>query len=232
VVRENFFCKSCPHFTSLTHLCPHLYNRDHLTDSATVEEIPGGGTASGTAPHADSRSFSFRADGALLQGDDGGINIRTNPLDNTGDWFGVCGNMQNLEAHSVAYESHFGRVLIGTQDNANIFGVLGEPGTFGLNGMGDGNRVFINYESDPDYVYYFYGTQRYTELRNFQVNKTDEDESRGGGRINSFVGPADFLSAVAMNPADQNQFVIAVNPEGEDSATGFYNHLVSEVVVI
>ena len=77
---------------------------DHLTDSNAISQIPGGGTASGSTPHADGRDMEIRADGAILESDDGGIAIRTKPMDNTGDWFSVCGNMQVFETHNVAYE--------------------------------------------------------------------------------------------------------------------------------
>ena len=77
---------------------------DHMTNLNNVPQIPGGGTNSNSAPHADSRDMELRVDGAILEGDDGGITIRTSPSDNTGDWFSLCGNMQNFEAHNLAYE--------------------------------------------------------------------------------------------------------------------------------
>lgn len=77
---------------------------DHMTDSDNIAAIPGGGTKSDSAPHADSRDMELRADGVILAGDDGGVTVRTSPSDNTGDWFGVCGNMQIFEAHHLAYE--------------------------------------------------------------------------------------------------------------------------------
>jgi hypothetical protein len=80
---------------------------EHLTHSNIVQDIPEGGTVSNSAPHADSRDMVLRADGAILEGDDGGITIRTSPSDNTGDWFGLCGNMQVFEAHNLAYEPVF-----------------------------------------------------------------------------------------------------------------------------
>jgi hypothetical protein len=72
---------------------------EHMTDWNNVTEIPGGGTASGSAPHADSRDFAFRADGNLLNANDGGVAVLTNPSSNDGDWYGICGSMQNFEAH-------------------------------------------------------------------------------------------------------------------------------------
>ena len=75
-----------------------------MTDSDNITDITGGGTANDSAPHADSRDMELRADGAILEGNDGGITIRTSPSNNTGDWFNLCGNLQVFEAHSLAYE--------------------------------------------------------------------------------------------------------------------------------
>jgi hypothetical protein len=51
----------------------------HLTDVQN-KGISGGGTASlSSSPHADSRDMAIRADGSLLEGDDGGITVRTFP---------------------------------------------------------------------------------------------------------------------------------------------------------
>lgn len=72
---------------------------EHMTDWNNVTGIPGGGTASGSAPHADSRDFAFRADGNLLNANDGGVAVLTNPSSTDGDWYGICGSMQNFEAH-------------------------------------------------------------------------------------------------------------------------------------
>lgn len=80
---------------------------EHMTNFNNITEIPNGGTASNSGPHADSRDMELRADGGLLEVNDGGITLRTNPSDNTGDWFGLCGNMQVFEAHNVAYEVSF-----------------------------------------------------------------------------------------------------------------------------
>ena len=77
---------------------------EHMTNLGNFSEIPGGGTNSNSAPHPDSRDMALRADGAILEGDDGGITVRTRPSSNTGDWFSLCGNMQVFESHTLAYE--------------------------------------------------------------------------------------------------------------------------------
>src|SRR4030095_16470259 len=46
---------------------------EHLTHSNSIAQIPGGGTASGSSPHADSREMVIDAGGDLIEVDDGGI---------------------------------------------------------------------------------------------------------------------------------------------------------------
>src|SRR5262249_46116890 len=70
------------------------------------------GTATNSAPHADSRRMVFDANGNIIESDDGGIYRRTNPTNNTGDWFSVIGNLQVTEFHDIAYDTN-SKVLIG-----------------------------------------------------------------------------------------------------------------------
>jgi hypothetical protein len=128
-----------------------------MTDSDGVGAIPGGGTSKGSGPHADCRDMELRADGAILESDDGGIAIRTNPNDNTGDWFGLCGNMQVFETHNVAYEPVRCTVLFGNQDTGTIYRQLGISGTFDSILMADGNACMIDYTSDPNNLYQYGG---------------------------------------------------------------------------
>ena len=87
----------------------------HLTHSR-LHGAPGGGTANGSAPHADSRNMTFGADGVLIEVDDGGVYRRTSPQANSGDWFSMNGNLQATEFHSVAWYAISGVVIGGAQD--------------------------------------------------------------------------------------------------------------------
>ncbi len=87
----------------------------HITHSNALG-APGGGTASNTAPHADSREMTFDAAGNLIETDDGGIYKRTNPRSNAGDWFTMIGDLQTAEIHSVSYDSTSNIVFGGAQD--------------------------------------------------------------------------------------------------------------------
>jgi len=90
----------------------------HLTHSNSITQIPGGGTAHGSSPHADSREMVIDAGGDLIEVDDGGIYRRTSPRSNTGDWFSINGDIQTTEFHDVAYDNNSNSILIGgAQDN-------------------------------------------------------------------------------------------------------------------
>jgi hypothetical protein len=89
---------------------------EHLTHSTNVAAMPGGGTASNSAPHADSRDMVFDAQGHIIEVDDGGIYRRTSPQDNTGDWFSLNGNLQLTELHDAAYDSNANVLMGGAQD--------------------------------------------------------------------------------------------------------------------
>ncbi len=88
----------------------------HLTHRNNVAALPGGGTASSSSPHADSREMTFNAIGELIEVDDGGIYRRTSPRTNTGDWFSLIGDLQVTEAHDVAWDALTDTAMTGNQD--------------------------------------------------------------------------------------------------------------------
>jgi Big-like domain-containing protein len=85
----------------------------HLTHLNSIQQIPGGGTASGSAPHADSREMAIAANGDLIEVNDGGIYRRTSPQNNTGDWFSINGDIQTTEFHDVAYDNNSNAIILG-----------------------------------------------------------------------------------------------------------------------
>ncbi len=87
----------------------------HLTHSKRLGP-DGGGTSSGSAPHADSRAMAISADGNLIEVDDGGIYRRTKPQTNDGDWFSMNGNIQATEFHAVAWDGNSHVAVGGAQD--------------------------------------------------------------------------------------------------------------------
>lgn len=185
-----------------------------MTHSDNVLAIPGGGTASNSGPHADSRDMEIRADGSILEGDDGGIVIRTNPESNSGDWFGLCGNMQAFETHNVAYEPILGTVLFGNQDTGTIYGQVGNNGTYTTIGLGDGNSCMIDYTSDDKVIYLYFGTQNYGTFNRRSISKENGTETSTvdiTGNWGGFLG--DFAGIAAMNPSDQRMFAIALRDD-------------------
>ena len=60
--------------------------------------------------------MTFDANGDLIEVDDGGVIRRTNPGNNTGDWFSINGDIQVTEFHSIAYDTNFNIIIGGTQD--------------------------------------------------------------------------------------------------------------------
>ncbi len=89
---------------------------EHLTHFSSVPTIPGGGTVSSSAPHADSREMIFDAAENLIEVDDGGVYRRTSPTTNTGDWFSINGDIQVTEIHDVAYDAVSDVIISGNQD--------------------------------------------------------------------------------------------------------------------
>jgi len=74
------------------------------------------GTASDSAPHADSREMVFDANGDIIEGDDGGIYRRTAPTSGAGDWESVIGDLQVTEFHDIAYDTNSDILIGGAQD--------------------------------------------------------------------------------------------------------------------
>ena len=123
----------------------------HLTHRSDIEAIPGGGTANGSAPHADSREMVFDANGDIIEVDDGGIYRRTSPGDNSGDWFSLNGNLQVSEMHSVAYDPLAEVVIGGTQDNSTAQQLSANDTAWAMIGSGDGGDVAVDSSNAPDY---------------------------------------------------------------------------------
>ncbi|TXT50725.1 MAG: BNR repeat-containing protein [Limisphaerales bacterium] len=123
----------------------------HLTHSNVLGPA-GGGTASSSAPHADSRDMAFDAAGNLIEGDDGGVWKRTNARTNTGDWFALSGaGLQITEAHDAAYDGNARVALSGNQDTGTTRQLA--PGGQAWLAMhnGDGGDVAVDTRSRPGF---------------------------------------------------------------------------------
>ena len=185
---------------------------EHLTHSDAITEIPGGGTLSNSAPHADSREMVFDANGDLLESDDGGIYRRTSPRDNAGDWFSINSNLQTVEYQKIAYDSLSNVVMGGAQDNGtSMQRVSGEP-TFDLWLGGDGGDVAVDDTSLPGM------SIRYTSAQFLLAFNYSIWDAAGQHVSTTFPAlafdpngePLDpfFYSPIAVNEIDQSRIVI------------------------
>ena len=103
-----------------------------------------GGTASSSAPHADSREMVFDANGNMIEVDDGGVYRRTSPQNNTGDWFSINGDIQVTEMHDVAYSSIGDRIVSGNQDTGTTYQIAAGGTTWNSRSTADGGDVAID----------------------------------------------------------------------------------------
>lgn len=171
----------------------------HITHSSSLG-APGGGTASNSAPHADSREMAFDPQGNLIETDDGGIYKRTNPRSNTGDWFSLNGDLQATEVHDVSYDTLSDVAFSGNQDTGAPYQLLPSELTWASLLTADGGDASIDNISIPN------TSVRYTSNQNLgNFNRTFWDKN------NNFLGFA-FPSRIVLGggPNPTRQFVTPV----------------------
>lgn len=179
----------------------HLTHRNDLG-------APGGGTASSSAPHADSREMTFDAVGNLIEVDDGGVYRRTSPQTNTGDWFSINGNLSVTEVHDVAWDSLSNVAITGNQDTGTTYQPRAGASRWVSISTGDGGDVAtdnLELASSNQSV-------RYTSFQNLQVFQRSIWDANGNLVSASFppltptAGSA-ALSAAFRNPIETNKVV-------------------------
>jgi len=180
---------------------------DHITHNSVAFD-PSGGTANGTAPHADSRELTFDANGDLIETDDGGVYRRTSPGDNTGDWFSLNGNLGVVEAHDVAYDSNSDALFIGTQDNGTHFSVGDTALTWDFFSGGDGGDV----EVDNITLAASGRSVRYSSSQNLGTFRRSTWDANGA-LISAATPARTVVSGVAFSPAFRTPIELnAINP--------------------
>ena len=102
--------------------------------------------AAGSSPHADSRGMAFDANGALLQGNDGGIYkmADTGAAANVRAWVSINSNIQPTEMHSVAYDPRSNITFGGTQDTGTTIQTTSGALTWNQLLQGDGAKVAVD----------------------------------------------------------------------------------------
>lgn len=188
----------------------------HLTHSNTRGPT-GGGTASGTSPHADSRDLVFDLAGNLMECDDGGIYRRTNPTNNTGDWSAIMGDLQTTEFYSVAYDPLNNFIMGGTQDVGTA--VQTQPGNVSWNeiGQGDGGVVQVDSLSTPGSIIRYRSSQVLGGFLRETVDATGTVTNvagvglvvagTGGQRLGQ-VDSIQFINPYVLNTVDPTRMLI------------------------
>ena len=198
----------------------------HLTHSNSLGAA-GGGTADGSAPHADSRNMAFDAAGTLLEVDDGGIYRRTSAQDNTGVWQSMIGNLRTTEFHSARWDAVTRRIIGGAQDTGVPEQDETEAERWPELNQADGGVVAIDDISTPGRSTRFYSSQNLGSAVAPQLTTKTYDSSNavvatgtapmtvlsGGAAINP-----QFYSPVAVNAADGTRLLIG-------AANGVYESL-------
>ena len=179
----------------------------HLTHSSSLG-APGGGTASGSSPHADSREMVFDAAGRLVEVDDGGIYVRTRPQDNTGDWFSLIGDIQTTELHDIAYDSLSNRIVGGAQDTGTPLQPTAGSTTWESISTADGGDVAVDSTSTPNRSFVYSSFQF---LFGFRKSTFDQDGNLLSANFPALtpVGGSPGLEAQFTNPIELNK----INPQ-------------------
>lgn len=182
----------------------------HLTHSNAMGAA-GGGTASNSAPHADSRDMAFDINGNIIQGDDGGVYRRTAPQNNTGNWFSLQGGLKTTEIHDIAYDSVSNTIIIGNQDNGTA--TQRTNGTWNTVSSGDGGDVAV----DDTSLAASNQSIRYTSFQNLAGLRRRTFNSSGNQIANSactltvLLGSAivpQFYTPIRVNPIVPSRLVI------------------------
>jgi hypothetical protein len=184
---------------------------EHLTHSNAVGAIPGGGTASSSAPHADSREMKFDANEELIEGDDGGIYRRTLPTANTGDWFSINGNIQVTEQHDGAYDAVSNVIISGNQDTATTEQSYAGSLVWDTVGSGDGGDVQVDETSMVGNSIRYSSSQFLNRFRRRVFDASNVLVSDVFPALNVLSGQAlfrNFVTPVELNAVDQTWLVI------------------------
>ncbi len=176
--------------------------------------ITHSGTASNSAPHADSRELIFDANGSLLESDDGGIYRNNIPQNATGDWMSVIGNLQITEQHDAAYDSNAKITVSGNQDNGSIRQNLFASQTWNLILGGDGGDVAVDNLSlsASNQAVRFFSTQNFGRFRRLIYNQNNNFIAQTSPALTVLNGGAalnpQFVTPIAINNVNGNHLII------------------------
>jgi hypothetical protein len=193
----------------------------HLTHSSTLG-APGGGTASNSSPHADSREMAFDARGNLIEVDDGGIYKRTSPRTNQGDWVSLNGDLQTTEMHDVAYDSNANITLSGNQDTGTPFQLRSGRAKWEEFLQADGGDVLVDDVSIPNVAVRYASFQNlFSFNRSFWSAANEFLSFQLAALLPLGTDPrpiGQFVTPLALNAVDGNRLIIG-------AANGVYETL-------
>lgn len=177
---------------------------EHLTHRNDIAAIPEGGTARSSAPHADSREIAFDANGNLIEVDDGGIYRRTNPQNNTGDWFSIIGNLQTTEFHDIAYDTVSNIIIGGAQDTGTPQQFAPGSRTWDSVSTGDGGDVAVDNTSQPGFSIRYSSNQNLGGFRRLTYD-ANGDRVRVENPSRTPINGSDPLQPIFVTPVELNK---------------------------
>ncbi|NEQ82574.1 MAG: RTX toxin [Moorea sp. SIO2I5] len=182
-------------------------------------DFSGGGTVNNSSPHADSREMTFDANGDIIEVDDGGIYRRTNPQDNTGDWFSLNSNLQVTEIHDIAYDTVSNIIISGNQDTGTTQQNNPDSVVWDSVSTADGGDVAVSIDPNNDQQSVRYSS--FQELGSFRRRVYDANNnliSVNRAALNGFdfdedddgpdTGDEQFVTPVVVNEVDPNRIAI------------------------
>ena len=201
-------------FSSTAHRCNAGVARGfqcvHLTHSNALGPA-GGGTASSTSPHADSREMAFDADGNLIEADDGGIYKRTNPRSDQGDWFSMIGNLAVTELHDIAYDSNSNTIIGGAQDTGTPAQLTPGTRTWFSVATADGGDVAVDDTSSPGLAIRYSSFQNLGAFRRQTRDANNNLISQEFSPVTILSGPSlvvTFAQPYALNLVDPDRMIL------------------------
>lgn len=189
----------------------------HLTHSNSLG-APGGGTASSSAPHADSREMDMDAAGEIIEGDDGGIYRRINPQSNAGDWVSMIGDLQVTEFHDIAYDNVSNIVIGGAQDTGTPEQIVSGGLMWDSVSTADGGDVAIDEVSVPGMSLRYSSFQFLQAFRKRTVDAANNVinvafpslivAGSGGQNLFQLDGNRQFAQPIALNKVNPSRGLI------------------------
>jgi len=197
-----------PNLVGATNFTGRLYRGDASQPAASRwTPLTHSGTASGSAPHADSREMVFDAWGYLLEADDGGTYIRTNPRDATGDWWSNNGDLHTTEAHDSAWDGVSEVILTGNQDVGSSDQDTRDFTDWTTVNQGDGGDVAVDDFGTPGMSVRYSSAQ---QLQGFVRRVFDANNVQQGMDVFPALAPLGMDRQICIGVPGCSQFVTPV----------------------